>query len=153
MFLKLSKLFQPAPTILFLSSIFLLFFCSSSRHTLNPFKSDGCSMFPDRSIIDEKDWSACCLEHDILYWHGGTKQERLRADSLFKECVLEKTGDKKLAELMYRGVRFGGSPNFPTWYRWGYGWNYMRDYKPLTEEEIKIVQQRLTEYYLNVNSK
>jgi hypothetical protein len=47
---------------------------------------------------------------------------------------------------MYKGVRLGGSPYFPDWYRWGYGWNYGRGYKPLTEEELGMVKQRMEEY-------
>ena len=119
--------------------------CSSTR-TLNPFSSDGCSLFPDRSMINEEDWCECCVEHDKAYWQGGTEDERKLADKLFKECILSKTQDETLANMMYIGVRFGGSPYFPTWYRWGYGWNYRRGYAPLTKEEKEIVQMMLKEY-------
>jgi len=44
-------------------------------------------------------------------------------------------GEPQIANLMLAGVRVGGSPYFPTSYRWGYGWSYSRFYKPLTEEE------------------
>ena len=121
--------------------------CGSSRHILKPFHSDGCSLFPDQNIILQKDWSACCLEHDIAYWQGGTKAQRMTADSLLRVCVLKRTGSKKLAELMYKGVRFGGSPHFPTWYRWGYGWNYMRGYKALTAEELRRARALLNGYF------
>jgi hypothetical protein len=47
---------------------------------------------------------------------------------------------------MYLGVRSGGHPVFPTWYRWGYGWTYGRGYKPLTGEEQKRVSKKLEEY-------
>jgi hypothetical protein len=53
---------------------------------------------------------------------------------------------------MYIGVRFGGSPYFPTWYRWGYGWNYQRGYAPLTDEEKEMVRV-LLEKYENEKSK
>jgi len=40
---------------------------------------------------------------------------------------------------MYGGVRIGGSPYWPTKFRWGYGWPYLRGYKPLTfEEKIQL---------------
>ncbi len=93
----------------------------------------------------------CCFEHDLSYWQGGTEQNRAQADSVFKQCILKKTGSKKLAELMYQGVRLGGSPWFPTWYRWGYGWKYRRGYKALTEAEKKEVRKQLQIYFNRKN--
>lgn len=119
----------------------VLLFCLNGEK-LKSFKSDGCSLFPDRNVIVKLDWCECCYEHDISYWQGGTEKEREEADKALRDCVFQKTGDEKLAELMYRGVRLGGSAYFPNWYRWGYGWSYSRKYKPLSKEEkeeIKIV--------------
>ncbi len=114
---------------------------------LREFRSDGCSMFIDRSLIDDKDWCECCLSHDLAYWRGGSKEEREAADREFRECILQMTGDGHLADLMYEAVRVGGGPYFPTWYRWGYGWKTMRGYKALIPEEEKLVQDRLEEYF------
>ena len=114
---------------------------------LSDFSSDGCSLFPDSSLINSDDWCGCCLEHDIAYWRGGTEEERLAADKTLRDCVLEKTGDEKLAEAMYLGVRMGGSPYFKNWYRWGYGWSYQRKYQALTEEEHLLAEQKLAEFY------
>lgn len=125
--------------------------CTPANHVIAEFKSDGCSMFPDRSPNGEKDWSECCLEHDILYWQGGTRYDRFVADSLFRECVLEKTGDRHQAEIVFRAVRIGGSPYFPTWYRWGYGWNYLRDYEPLSDEERIMINEKFKDPFPNVN--
>lgn len=129
-------------------ALFILIISCSSQKMLKPFKSDGCSFFPDQSLINKDDLSECCIEHDMAYWQGGTKTEREQADKMLKECILTKTNDEDLANMMYVGVRFGGSPYFPTWYRWGYGWNYHRGYDPLTDEEKKMVQIRLAEYKL-----
>ncbi|MEJ2545710.1 MAG: hypothetical protein P8Y99_16725 [Calditrichaceae bacterium] len=100
-------------------------------------------------MSDKEDWCECCLEHDKAYWRGGTEKERAKADSLFKECILARTQNESLAEMMYLGVRLGGSPYFPTWYRWGYGWNYRRGYAPLTSEEKEMAQKILKEYIEN----
>lgn len=113
---------------------------------ITPFTSDGCSLFPDGSLEERNLWCSCCLEHDIAYWRGGTEEVRLAADGALRDCVKEKTGSEELAELMYSGVRLGGSPVFPTWYRWGYGWPYGRGYRALSETELKSVEKRLTEY-------
>ncbi len=102
---------------------------------LRPFTTDGCSLFPDRDELRHLDWSACCVEHDVAYWRGGTRAERLRADEALRACVVERTGDARLAEVVFLGVRAGGAAVFPTWYRWGYGWSYGRLYEPLTVDE------------------
>ena len=122
--------------------------CSNEK-TIADFTSDGCSLFPDSSVILKQDWTDCCFQHDLAYWRGGTEAERLAADQALRECILKKTGNPQLAELMFQGVRLGGSPYFYNWYRWGYGWNYSRKYAPLTEEEKEQVEAKLEKYYAN----
>ena len=139
------RIFHYIFSLFCLVGIVFLNSCTSTK-TLKPFTSDGCSLFPDRSVINEEDWCECCFEHDKAYWQGGTEEERKLADKLFKKCILEKTQNEALADMMYIGVRFGGGPYFPTWYRWGYGWNYRRGYAPLTKEEKDMVKLRLDEY-------
>jgi tyrosine-protein phosphatase SIW14 len=113
---------------------------------LRPFSSDGCSLFPDGTIRDRTKWCDCCLSHDIAYWQGGSTDERKKADEALRKCVHERTGDKNLAETMYLGVRAGGHPAFPAWYRWAYGWSYGRGYRPLSDKEKEQVHERLDEY-------
>jgi len=114
---------------------------------LHDFTSDGCSLFPDGTVGDRTKWCECCLQHDIAYWRGGTEQERKKADEVLRTCVFERTRDKALAETMYLGVRAGGHPVFPTWYRWGYGWSYGRGYTPLTENEQKNTRKKIDDYW------
>ncbi|MEN0042954.1 MAG: hypothetical protein AAF769_04140 [Pseudomonadota bacterium] len=118
----------------------------SSEPKLKPFTSDGCSLFPDRSIISEADWCSCCFDHDIAYWRGGTKTEREAADAALRDCVVKKTGDPAFGRLMYDGVRVGGSPYFLTWYRWGYGWPFERKYQALTDTETAQSERLLANY-------
>lgn len=122
----------------------------SSDSDLRPFSSDGCSLFPDSSLVSKDDWCSCCFEHDLVYWRGGTSEEREVADSRLKDCVLGKTGNEMLATLMYEGVRLGGSPYFYTWYRWGYGWDYDRKYQALTPGERKLADKLVEEYFASV---
>ena len=128
--------------------VFLTILCScGDKTTIRPFTSDGCTLFPDKSIINRKSWCDCCFQHDIAYWQGGTETQRKQADLALKECVYRKTGDQALADLMYQGVRLGGSPYFPNWYRWGYGWPFIRPYGPLTDAEKALVKKHLEDYF------
>lgn len=115
--------------------------CAGTRE-LAPFSTDGCSLFPDRSLVGNADWCACCVAHDRAYWRGGTEDERRAADDALRACVLKATGDEKLADAMRAGVRVGGTPALPTWFRWGYGWQYDRGYAPLTEAERQLVAKK-----------
>lgn len=109
---------------------------------LEPFHTDGCSSFPDGPPAEPTRWRACCVEHDLAYWAGGSRQERLDADDELAVCV-EKVENKVLADAMWAGVRAGGSPYWFTEYRWAYGWPYTRGYQPLTPEEAELVKTTL----------
>lgn len=83
------------------------------------YKSDGCSLFPDCDFRD------CCVEHDKVYYFGGTSKERWRADKKLYKCVRAKKGfhHKIIAPMMWVGVRIGGVSWLPTPFRWGFGKN------------------------------
>ena len=125
--------------------IFLAFATSSAiAANIKPFTTDGCSVFPDGTYQHKSLWLKCCTAHDLAYWQGGTYDERVKADKALKQCVAD-VGEPKIANLMLAGVRVGGSPYFPTSFRWGYGWPYPRFYKALTAEEKRQVEiQKLT---------
>ncbi len=82
------------------------------------FTTDACSYWPDG------DWGACCIEHDIAYWCGGSDDDRRRADEAMEVCV-EANSSAFMATTMYVGVRVGGVAWLPTSYRWGYGWDWL----------------------------
>ena len=62
---------------------------------------------------DRKLWCDCCFAHDVAYWCGGTEADREALTRRLRECVHSRTGDERLAAVMYEGVRLGGSPVFP----------------------------------------
>ena len=133
--------------ILLSGMVVLMAGACTSDSGLRPFTSDGCSLFPDSSLVSEGDWCSCCFEHDIAYWRGGTAEERDIADRKLQACVLQKTNNETLATLMYSGVQAGGSPYFYSWYRWGYGWDFDRKYQELTLSEVARANTLLEEYY------
>lgn len=120
--------------------------CASST-SIKDFTTDGCSLFPDGTSREKNLWCECCFDHDIAYWRGGTKEERKEADKALRICVKDKSGSSSLAWAMYIGVRFGGHPIFPTWYRWAYGWSYGRGYEPLIDESQIEAQEKLGTYF------
>jgi hypothetical protein len=124
----------------------LLAGCAARTDSLQPFASDGCSMFPDRAPIGNADWCACCLAHDIAYWKGGTEQDRLAADQALEQCVQHTTQDPVLAASMLAGVRVGGTPYLDTPFRWAYGWKDGRTYQPLTADESALALRLEAEY-------
>ncbi|MDH5324154.1 MAG: hypothetical protein OEZ68_14185 [Gammaproteobacteria bacterium] len=115
---------------------------TSYANQLKPFTSDGCSVFPDGTITQKDLWLACCTEHDKAYWQGGTYEERVTADEALKNCVAS-LGQTFISTIMREGVRVGGSPRWPTKFRWGYGWIENRGYQALTEDEKKQAKELL----------
>lgn len=137
---------------LILASLLLPLFsiASGNNPDIADFATDGCSRFPDHSLISNDDWCDCCVAHDLAYWRGGTAEERLAADEALRACVERRTQNRTLADLMFAGVRAGGGPYFYTNYRWGYGWKYGRNYKPLTPAE-QTAADALQAEYLKMN--
>lgn len=136
-----------AATLVFLSGCAGM---AALQSGLQPFSTDGCSLFPDRSYISKADWCSCCVAHDLAYWRGGTAEERLKADIALKNCVQKSTNNPFLANLMFDGVRVGGGPYLFTSYRWAYGWTAGRGYSNLTATE-NVEADRLTAEYLATN--
>lgn len=113
-----------------------------AQELLKPFTTDGCSDFPDGTQKHKTLWLACCMEHDRAYWRGGAYDERRKADRELQRCVAH-VGEPGIAALMLAGVRVGGSPYWPTRFRWGYGWPWPRGYGALTVAEQEQVRQAL----------
>jgi hypothetical protein len=82
------------------------------------FKSDGCSLFPDGNYRD------CCVQHDKVYFIGGSLKERRTADKELYACVRSRGNGKFLASMIFVGVRIGGVSFLPTPFRWGFGNKY-----------------------------
>lgn len=135
------------------ASFFILIFLLPrllSAGELKPLTIDGCSAFPDGTIEQQSLWVGCCIKHDIAYWQGGTYNQRLEADKALEQCVSQ-VGEPEIARLMLTGVRVGGSPYFPTSFRWGYGWPYFRGYKALSRVEKELVVEKLRALQLLIN--
>jgi len=101
------------------------------------FTTDGCSRWLDQS------WVSCCVVHDIMYWCGGSDEERKQADQIIMQCVNQKVS--LVGVIMYPGIKVGGSPWLPTPWRWGYGWKeWPRGYQETNfHQDIKSILKKL----------
>ena len=116
---------------------------ASQADGLKPFTTDGCSLWIDGTPEQPNLWRHCCVAHDLAYWKGGSEDERKAADQAIEACVTQAQGPG-MGQYIYTNVRWGGSPFWPSYYRWGYGWDYWyglkpRGYKtPSAEEQAQI---------------
>lgn len=125
---------------------------SHASERIDPFTSDGCSLWPEGPRSNPNLWRECCFVHDMAYWMGGPKSERLAADKRLKACVKSR-GEDLNSILMYIGVRMGGTPFLNTSYRWGYGWPFHRGYKEISPAEREMVRDELIGGHLTEEEK
>ena len=108
---------------------------------LEEFTTDGCSAYPDGYVhTEEYEWLHCCFAHDIKYWIGGSKEEKLAADFELNQCVSEASFEAH-GKMMELGVLAGGVPHLPTSWRWGYGWSRLVSYSERTPKELAQVDK------------
>jgi hypothetical protein len=90
----------------------------------NDSMSDGCSIpkalqqfFPNSPRV-----RAACVHHDELYYYGGSREDRLRADLEWAMILLD-TGEvsAETAEKMFQFVRALGGPSGRQSYSWAFG--------------------------------
>ena len=85
------------------------------------FVSDGCTLSTDAFGVH------CCELHDLAYWLGGTRAEKLAADRRLRDCT--RKNSRVYWFIQYLGVRVGGGRFAPDFilnkqFRWGFGWDY-----------------------------
>jgi hypothetical protein len=146
-----TKSFRRLVSSFFSLSLVLCCFSSNAEQTLQPFTSDGCSVFPDGTWQQQQLWLPCCVAHDLAYWQGGSSQARAAADAQLKQCV-SAVGEPEIAAIMLTGVRVGGSPYLPTAFRWGYGWTEFRGYQALSVAELTAVATSLASHQFAISA-
>ena len=126
--------------------LLMFFVCVTGCGTMSTprllvFESDGCSSFPDGSRSEPVLWRDECVVHDYAYWKGGTWKERRNADRKLRDGISRK-GKPVIAQLVYLGVRVGGTPLLPTPWRWGFGWcEFPRGYRLLSLDEWRMIKK------------
>lgn len=136
---------------LFIALLLITTALVAKANDLQPFTTDGCSMWIDGTLEQPNLWRHCCVAHDLDYWKGGSEAERKESDTRIQACVQNTLGPG-MADYMYNNVRWGGSPFWVNHYRWGYGWSYFdglwpRGYKEPTAEEQQQIARLLPAAY------
>lgn len=103
------------------------------KPVLKPFSTDGCSQSPNS--FGDYEFVECCVAHDVAYWIGGALDAKNQADQELAQCI-EKKANKTISQIYLRGVSVGGTAKGINTFRWGYGWDEVRDYRDLTPAEI-----------------
>lgn len=87
--------------VLFFSFLFFILGAlpAQALQIARPLVINGCTGYPEGS------WGHCCVEHDIMYWIGGTFEDRKAADEGLLRCVDESGGS---GQVLYNGVRIFG---------------------------------------------
>ncbi len=64
-----------------------------------------------------------CFLHDLKYWcgHPGEDVDRLKADAELMIDVSRIRDSVKMAEIMFHGVRRGGTEHLKHAFSWGFG--------------------------------
>lgn len=113
-----------------------------TKPILRSFSSDGCSSSPDGVPLTEDSsvWVDCCIRHDTVYWMGGSREQKNQADEELKSCMAEK-GYPNVGKVYKSFVAEFGGPTSSQSYRWGYGWNYKRNFSKLTTAEDNQIKR------------
>lgn len=118
---------------------------------LNSFDTDYCTNYPEGTKQEPDLWKHCCLMHDMYFWAGGTRKDRLKADQELKSCI-EETGASQIARVVYLAVRAGSySPiKYPD-KKWNNGWSDRPDFRPLSNQEIHLIEQEINVGYEHIS--
>lgn len=116
------------------------------------FATDYCTNFPEGTRQSPSLWKHCCLTHDMYFWAGGNKTDRNNADQELKVCI-EETGERRIAELMYRAVRAGSySPIKYPKMKWNNGWEKREEFQTLSISDIDQIEEELSHGYEYISS-
>jgi hypothetical protein len=113
---------------------------------VKPFETDFCTGYKEGTSKVPLLWADCCKEHDLYLWAGGTRKQRRQADRRLRKCVRDK-GAPIHGIIMWLGVRIGKlSPIKIKGHQWGNAWGHKVRREKLSKDEIKALQQSLTQH-------
>lgn len=131
----------------FLILLSLLSSLSFASERLSGFETDYCTNYPEGTKAEPELWKHCCLMHDMFFWAGGDKSDRLESDLELRTCI-EETGARTQAKIMYAAVRAGSlSPVKYPKMRWNNGWDGRGNFQKLSADDVGLVERELFSGY------
>lgn len=129
--------------LILLASLISYAAIAQDNGNLKPFLTDYCTGYAEGTREKPDLWKHCCVEHDLYFWAGGSRDDRKQTDLRLKHCV-EATGEMEVARLIYAAVTIGGaSPiRFKT-KEWGHAFEKRERYLALTTQETALVIEHL----------
>jgi hypothetical protein len=129
--------------LILLASLISYAAIAQDNGNLKPFLTDYCTGYAEGTRAQPDLWKHCCVEHDLYFWAGGSRDDRKATDLRLKHCV-EATGAVEVARLIYAAVTVGGaSPiRFKT-KEWGHAFANRERYLALTTQETSLVIEHL----------
>ncbi len=131
---------------IFVATVFLFliagFHKAQATSTLEPYRTDGCSVPRD---LSSETWTDCCTAHDFSYWMGGSLIDKRRADAQLVSCISSKGIASRFAAKIFELLPERFSKN-----HWGSKWHPSRPNQALTEDEIKQVEQYKASFELKL---
>lgn len=133
-----------------LVTLFQLSQAHATSAQLQPFETDGCTLFAEGTPQKPELWKHCCFEHDLRYWFGGEMPDRDFADLQLKQCVQDVAGSF-WAQLIYKGVRDGHNSPIQHRLHWSWGWTPERSEAPLSPDEKTYIRNQLNQLSIDTN--
>lgn len=133
--------------LLIASAVFSLSAQAAHLDQLIPLETDFCTNFSEGTRENREQWKHCCLIHDMYFWAGGAKDDRLNADLELKACIAE-TGAQRIAELIFHSVRLGSySPIKYSKKKWNHGWKKRKEFQRLTSQDVDLIEAEISRGY------
>lgn len=123
---------------------------SFAQEELAPFETDFCTGYIEGTLDNPEAWKLCCVEHDMFFWAGGSKEDRKKADLNLRACV-EESGHPKHAALIYYSVRLGSySPIKFSGKKWNFGWPFRPTHQELSNDDLDQIEDHLFTFYPSI---
>jgi hypothetical protein len=137
------RIIEVMKKLFLLTALFSYAALAQSGDALKPFATDYCTGYAEGTRTQPDLWKHCCVEHDLYFWAGGSREDRKATDLRLKHCV-EATGAVGHARLIYSAVKIGGSSPIRFKSReWGNAFVERERYQALTSEETALIIQHL----------
>jgi hypothetical protein len=123
--------------------ILLSFSAFATEDKLWPMETDYCTLYPEGTRYRPELWKHCCLQHDLFFWAGGTRQDQLEDNYRFRDCVSKVSGyaHGKIVYLAITAAQY--SPYKIPEKKYNNGWRSRSPYQRLSVQDIDRIEDHI----------